>query len=164
MKVARTIAFVCLFLGAGALQAHAFDMTGTWEGQWSCRVQINGTPTTIANDNSVMKVTQIGSVVHVDIDNGAYLYNGWAAADNDNAKRGASTFVDCETSPRSRLSNEVISARVKAPSGSSNGEFNGTSAYNSTDEVETDLGGICQYTYTRTSSTDPGIEQCPPRG
>jgi len=56
MKVARTIAFVCIFLGAGALQAHAFDMTGTWEGQWSCRVQINGTPTTIANDDSVMKV------------------------------------------------------------------------------------------------------------
>jgi len=164
MRIARTVAFICIFFGAGALQAHAFDMTGTWEGKWTCRVQINGTPTTIANDDSVMQITQVGPIVHVDLDNGAYLYNGWAGADNDNPKRGASTFVGCGTSPRVRFDNEVISARVKAPTGSNNGEFSGTSAYNSTDVGDIELGGICRYTFTRTSATDPGIGPCPPQG
>ena len=163
MRRARILAFVCLFVGIGALQAHAFDLTGTWEGKWTCRAQINGAPSTIANDDSVMKITQLGPDGYVDLDNGTYHYSGWAAADNDNDKRGATTVVDCDTNPRSEFSNEMISAKVKAPSGADSGEFNGTSAYNLAQPGNIELGGICRYTFERVSATDPGVLPCPPK-
>lgn len=186
MRITQALFFAAVLLGAGVLQAHAFDMTGTWKGKWTCRVQENGTPITIANNASIMKITQIGSSVHVDLDGGEFLYNGWAGADNDNADRGATTVVECRTKPRSANYNEIISAEVKAPSGAGGGQFNGTSAYNSTDvstplgcspldprcastfdstdTVNTDIGGICRYTFKRVSSTDPGVGPCPPQG
>jgi len=165
MRTARTIVSVCVFLGAGVIQAHAFNMTGTWKGTWTCRVQHDGTATTIANQASVMKITQVGPAVHVDLDNGEFHYSGGARTDNENADRGATTVVECRTNPASAVYNEVISAEVKAPSGAKSGEFNGTSAFNSTeplpgectwwdprcdsalnfpDDVSTDIGGICR--------------------
>ena len=183
MRTTQALFFAVVLLGVGVSQAHAFDMTGTWKGTWTCRVQKDGTPTTIANNSSIMKITQIGSAVHMALDDGLFLYNGWAGTDNENADRGAATLVECRTNPQSANYNEVISAEVKAPSGAGSGQFNGTSAFESqastlpgctiTDPrcepapkstiVISELGGICRYTLKRVSSTDPGIGPCPPQ-
>jgi hypothetical protein len=162
MKAARTIIFACVFLGAGVIPSHAFDITGTWEGGWTCRVQHKGTFTTIAKDAVTMKVTHSGSTVYMDLDNDRYHYNGWAGADNENANRGALTVVECRTRPTSTVFNEVISARVKTSS--AGGEFNGTSTYTFIDPTNTDIGAICKITFKRTSAADPGVGPCPPEG
>jgi len=182
MRTTEVLLAAGFLLASGAIQAHAFNMTGTWKGTWSCRVQRDGTATTIANQASVLKITQVGSAVHVDLDNGQFHYNGWARTDNENADRGATTVVECRTNPASAVYNEVISAEVKAPTGVKNGEFNGTSAFNSTEplpgactpfdprcgsdlssleDVTTDIGGICRYSFKRVSSADPGVGACP---
>jgi len=184
MRTTQALFFAAVLLGAGVIPAHAFDMTGTWKGTWTCRVQKDGTPITIANNASIMRITQIGSTVHMALDDGLFLYNGWAEADNENADRGATTLVECRTSPQSANYNEVISAAVKAPSGAGGGQFNGTSAYNSqantlptgctpldprcesvpnSPDVISELGGICRYTLKHVSSVDPGIGPCPPQ-
>ena len=180
MRTTSILVAVGVLLGVGAIQVHAFNMTGTWKGTWTCRVQHDGTATTIANQASTMKITHVGSAVYVDLDNGEFHYSGWARTDNENADRGATTAVECRTNPASAVYNEVISAEVKAPSGASSGEFNGTSAYNSTDNlpgcsfldpqcnsalnstdnVSTDIGGICRYTFKRVSSDNPGVGAC----
>jgi len=161
MKIWSSLAIAFLLLGMGSLEANAwFNLTGVWEGIWTCRVQIDGSPTIIKNKFSVMKITHTDSEVNVDLDNDEWHYHGWAAANNQNADKGATTFVECRTSPASRAYNEVVSAVVKAPSGAATGEFKGTSAYNSTDATETDLGGICIYTFKRVSSHDPEIGPC----
>jgi hypothetical protein len=182
MRTVCIIVAVGALLGVGALQAHAFNMTGTWKGTWSCRVQHDGTATTIANQTSVIKITQVGSAVNMDLDNNEFHYSGWARTDNENADRGATTVVECRTNPASAVYNEVISAEVKAPTGAKSGEFNGTSAFNSTEplpgawtpfdppcgsdlssleDVTTDIGGICRYSFKRVSATDPGVGACP---
>jgi hypothetical protein len=180
MKTSGMIAAVGALLGFGVLQAHAFNMTGTWKGTWTCRVQRDGTATTIANQASVMKITQVGSTVNMDLDNNEFHYSGWARTDNENADRGATTVVECRTNPSSAIYNEIISAEVKAPTGAKSGEFNGTSAFNSTEILpggctwwdprcdsvltangSTDVGGICRYSFKRVSSADPGVGTCP---
>jgi hypothetical protein len=136
MKIARTLVLLCAFFATGASQVHTFNMTGTWEGRWDCRVLENGIFTTLSNPFSIMKITHVGSIVYVDLDNGSYRYRGWAGAEKKKPNRGATTVVDCQTSPESRLSNEVISANVTtAPSETPSGQFYGISAYNSTDST-----------------------------
>lgn len=180
MKIRGIPLAVSFLLIGGVLQAHAFNMTGTWKGTWTCRVQRDGTATTIANQSSVIKITQVGSAVNMDLDNNEFHYSGWARTDNENVDRGATTVVECRTNPASAVYNEVISAEVKAPSGAKSGEFNGTSAFNSTEILlggctwwdprcdsalaangSTDIGGICRYTFKRVSSADPGVGACP---
>jgi len=162
VRTARALVLLCVLFGAGVIQAHAFNMTGTWGGQWTCRVQENGTFTIIANPSSVLKITHTGSTVFVDLDNGLYHYSGWAGTDNTNVDRGATMVVECRTNPASRVYNEMISAEVTAPSGTGRGKFDGISVYNSTDDISTDIGGICSYIFKRTSSADPGVGACTP--
>jgi len=127
VRTARALVLLCVLFGAGVIQAHAFNMTGTWGGQWTCRVQENGTFTIIANPSSVLKITHTGSTVFVDLDNGLYHYSGWAGTDNTNVDRGATMVVECRTNPASRVYNEMISAEVTAPSGTGRGKFDGIS-------------------------------------
>lgn len=160
MRSARTLVLTCILFGVGVVQAHAFNMTGIWRGRWDCRVQENGTFTIIKNLHSVMKITHTGSTVYVDLDHGSFHYSGWARANNGNANRGATTVVECRTSPTSPVYNEIISAEVTAPSGTGRGKFIGASTYNSTDDV-IDIGGVCSYIFERVSSIDPGVGPCP---
>ena len=157
MKAARILILACVFLAVGVVPGSAFDMTGTWEGGWTCRVQHNGTFTSFSVKAVTMQVTQQDSTVYLDFFNGKYHYSGWAEADSENANRGAVTVVECRTSPTSTAFNEVISARVKTSGG---GEFSGTSTYSLIDPLVTDIGGICKLTFKRTSAADPGVGPC----
>jgi hypothetical protein len=162
MRSARTLVLTCVLFGAGIIQAHAFNMTGLWKGRWDCRAQQNGTFQIFGNPSSVLKITQTGSAVYVDLDNGSYHYSGWAGTNNKNADRGATTVVECRTDPTSPVYNEIISADVNAPSRTGSGKFIGISVYNSTDALSTDIGGTCSYIFQRTSSADPGVGPCSP--
>jgi len=161
MRVASTVIFACVLLGAEVIHAQAFDATGTWDGGWTCRVQHNGTPVTFTKEAIVMKITQQGSTVYVDADNDKYHYGGWAGADTENAGRGAVTLVECRTSPTSTAFNEVISATVKASS--RGGKLTGISAYSFIAPPDTDISGMCKLSFRRTSAADPGVGPCPPK-
>lgn len=167
MKVRASVVAALLLLGAATPHlagAEDFDPTGTWEGDVTCRTQINGTPGKQVFPDQIIKISPGGGGFFTEI-TGPGLppvlrYRGSFTPDaNKPAERGGATFVECRTNTGIPGSyNEVLSVNFKGKA--EEAKFEGTSAYN---QVPAGLqAGVCQWSFKRTSTEDPEVPNCPP--
>ena len=152
-----TLAVASLVVAGVAPGASAFDLTGTWEGRWSCQ-GFDGAKFKAANPASTLQITQIGSVLAVNEDGGIF-YNGGAILDaRSPATKGEVALVKCETDsiPLGGPEGVILRAKVKADVAKGTGSIKGLSI------VESDAPEAltCKYKYKRTSTIDPGVGGC----
>jgi len=138
--------------------AHAFNLTGTWIGKWSCK-GFGGSKFTSDNKTSTLRLTQTGNVIAADLDNGDFHYNGAMIADTAKPEKGEAVFLSCGTDnvPQSGSEAEIIRAAVKTKLGTFKASFKGTSIF------ESNFGdvGSCKYTFKRRNTIDPNVVGCP---
>jgi hypothetical protein len=166
----RTHAFILLAattlgLGAAAVPAHAFDLTGHWVGKWSCK-GFDGAKFSSRQflKTSTMDITQIQGTFAIAIDaaNDNFTYNGSAIPDTDKPEKGEVAFLGCHlgtTLAHDPLDGELVRAAVKTSTkvGDAKASFKGTSVFaNDFPDV-----GTCKYSYKRLDTIDPGLSACP---
>jgi hypothetical protein len=148
-----------LAAAAAAPAASAFDLTGTWEGRWSCQ-GFDGVKFKSRNSQSTVQITQTGNTLAVNMDNGDYLYNGGAVPDAGSpTTKGEIALTQCGTDsvPLAGPASELLRAKVKADPERGTGSMKGLSILESAiPDVLT-----CKYSYKRTSTTDPAVAACP---
>lgn len=149
----------CAFLLSTAVPTvHAFDLTGTWVGKWSCK-GFDGEKFTSDNKNSTFRITQSGNTIAADLDNGAYRYNGGAISDSAKPEKGEAAFVACsnDNAPLSGGESEIIRVAVKTKVDTFKATLKGVSIF------EDDLGGVgtCKYSFKRQGTANPNVSACP---
>lgn len=151
---------------AGALSCAVFaapagaqlvpDLSGTWEGSWSCKI-FNGAKDTESNKNSTLQITQAGTTFAVDMDSGGFHWNGALIPDAkntaDKAGKGEVVLIQCGTDnlPLVGPEGEIFRASVKTKLNSPRATLTGASIFDSGSARH--LVGTCKYTYKRTSLT-----------
>ena len=95
------LAAITLALGAAAVPAHAYDITGHWVGKWSCK-GFDGGKFTAGNKTSTMDVTQVQGTFAVAIDAAFdnFTYNGSAIRTPTSRTRRARSRSSAATSAR----------------------------------------------------------------
>ena len=132
------------------------DLTGTWEGGWSCNTLSDGEPSVQSNDEVVVEISHVSdNEVRMSLFDGGLPYNGFAVGWEGYPNRGAVTFVACSTRPDDIAFNEIASLRFDLATG----KMGGFSTYN---ERLTFVGGACRWSITRVDIADPGVQPCPP--
>lgn len=139
--------------------AAAIDLTGTWEGRWTCKDVTSGADTK-PGGTLTMRVSQIGGDAQTSVewfgrDGAPHRSETFAGHVQELAAKpgqGASTLVTCADGGYA----EALSARVKVSASSAT--FKGSSAYEA-DGVT--VGGTCKYSLKRTDGADPGVAACP---
>lgn len=162
MTSLRLLASSLFFLAAAAAlapAASAFDLTGTWEGRWSCQ-GFDGVKFRSLNSQSTVQITQTGNTLAVNMDNGDYFYNGGAVPDAGSpTTKGEIALTQCGTDnvPLAGPDAELLRAKVKADPEKGTGSMKGLSILESAiPDVLT-----CKYSYKRTSTADPAVAACP---
>lgn len=162
---ARRLVPSSLFSLAAALAlasgASAFDLTGTWAGRWSCQ-GYDGSKFRSSSKDSVLRVTQTGSSLAVDLDDGLYRYNGGAIFDDKSpTTKGEIALVQCGTDnvPFDGPEGEIVRAKVKADAAKGTGSLKGVSLVEFSDIEITDVL-TCKYSYKRISTEDPAVPPC----
>jgi len=142
----------------------ALDLTGTWQGTWSCKDVSNGAVLKPKN-TLTMAVTQSGDDVHAFITwNGVSswdTFQGHVQELTGKPGQGAATIITCATRAGSNEYAEMLSATVKvSPTKAkpANASFKATSTY---ELAPGTVGGVCKYSLKRISLADPGIAACP---
>jgi len=153
---------LCLVLGSAAAQsAQAFDLTGNWTGRWVCK-GFDGTRFIDRNLTSTLAVTQSGNTVSVNMDNGGFIYNGYAAPDAKNPDtRGEVALISCTTDilPMAGAESEMLRGRVVVKP--TIAVFKGTSVIEGpSDGVTGNFVGTCRYVFTRVDQNNPGVSGC----
>jgi hypothetical protein len=150
-----------VMVAIAAPSVHAFDASGAWTGQYSCKL-FNGTSSQVKSSSSTLAISQSGSAVIVSLD-GAVSYAGYAIDDGKKgAAKGQMFLTRCGTDNLPAQGNaEILRAAVKASAAADAGTFTGFSA------LDADLGtgngrqfGTCKYKYKRTSRTSPKLVGC----
>jgi hypothetical protein len=140
------------------------NLTGTWEGKYTCKVLQNGVPIKFTNMDSVgtpisiLKITHTATALNAGLDAG-FHYAGFAAAQVNDSTKGAATFVECSTTPASNAYNEMLSVTVNTKP--AHATLKGIDVYNLSNLSDQEIGGICRYNYKRVDTADPGIGPCP---
>ena len=146
-----------LLLGLVVPQAHAFDLTGTWQGKQVCKfTTADGKEKQVFRDD-VLTMTQIGTEVRIYMASLDFLYTGLAFANAANPNKGAVGFRLCGLSDNTTTAGEMGRAKVRAEPFTLNGKFVATSIYADNEEVDT-----CKWKYHRISTEDPGVSACSP--
>jgi hypothetical protein len=143
-----------------ASRASAFDLTGSWEGRWSCQ-GYDGAKFRSGNSRSTLLITQNGNTLAVDMDGGSYFYNGGAIPDGSSpTTKGEIVLAQCGTNnlPLAGADDgEILRAKVTADAEKETGSIKGLSILESAiPDVLT-----CQYSYKRSSTANPGVAACP---
>jgi hypothetical protein len=157
------VGLVSLAATYAAPASAALDLTGTWEGKWSCKDVTFGAATK-PSGTVTMTVTQSGGNANASLhrtlkdgsDGGTETYQGRVLELVAKPGQGASTLVGCETRPGSNNYAETLSANVKVAS--SGATFKGVSAYQW--GATPSAGGQCKYSFKRTTTADPGVAAC----
>jgi hypothetical protein len=139
--------------------AAALDLTGTWEGRWTCKDVTSGADAKPGGTLTMM-VSQIGGDVQTSVewfarDGAPYrseTFQGHVQELAAKPGQGASTLVACSSAAYA----EALSARVKVSASSAT--FKGSSAYEAPGAT---VGGTCKYSLKRTDTADPGVAACP---
>jgi len=155
----RTIAVgLAVLASAYAAPARAaLDLTGTWEGKWSCKDVTSGAATK-PGGTVTMTITHSGGNANASLhrtlkdgsDGGTETYQGGVLELAAKPGQGASTLVGCDTRPGSSNYAETLSANVKVTS--TTATFKGTSAYQH--GATPSAGGQCKYSFKRTATAD----------
>lgn len=139
--------------------AAAFDLTGTWQGRWSCQ-GFDGSKFRSFNNESVVLITQNGNTLAVNMDAGDYLYNGGAIPDTGApTTKGEIALTQCGTDnlPLAGEDTEILRAKVKADAEKGTGSLKGLSILESAiPDVLT-----CKYSYKRVDTANPNVPACP---
>jgi hypothetical protein len=140
------------------LPAHAFDLTGTWIGKWSCK-GFDGSKFTSDNKTSTLRLTQTGNVINADLDNGDFHYNGATITNTAKPDIGEAVFISCGTDnvPQAGGEAEIIRAAVKTKIGTFKASFKGLSIF----ESNFNDTGTCKYTFKRRDTINPNVGGCP---
>lgn len=159
MKCATAVA--CSLLGVVLMAAPglALDLTGTWDGKWSC-TGFDGTKFSTRGETSILKITDLGgNAARASIDD-FYFYNVGIIPDAKKPdESGGAALVECGTddAPLAGSEAEIMRAKVKLKLGTDKGAFTGASIF------EDELGsvGTCTYSYKRRDPIDPVVPACP---
>lgn len=137
--------------------AHAFDVTGTWIGRWSCK-GFDGEKFTSFNKTSTLKLSQTGTAIAADLDNGSFHYNAAMIADKFKPEKGEAVFIACATDnlPLADAESEILRAAVKTKAGTFKASLKGLSIF------EDQFGGVgtCKYSFKRQDTLDPNVSAC----
>ena len=137
------------------------NLTGTWNGKYTCKVLSDGVPIRFTVKSSVLKITHTDTALNADIDS-AFFYAGVAEARTDDPRKGAATFVNCATTPTSNAYNDMASVIVNTKHIKTKPEHAtliGPDVF-STGGSPLQMGS-CTYSYTRVDLADPGVGPCP---
>jgi len=166
IRSGNLVAALALVFSIVSVPAHAFDLTGHWQGKWSCKgfsaeFMDHGKPANkyaTSNKASTLAITQSGANFAAKIDN-TYAYNGVGMTDVKDDQKGEVVILGCldaNTLPGGNGS-ETLRAQVKTKNGTPKATLSGISIYaDSYPEVET-----CKYSYKRIDTTDPAVAACP---
>ena len=141
--------------------ASAFDLTGTWQGRWSCQ-GFDGAKFRSSNGESVLLITHdpVTRVLAANMDNGDYLYNGGSIPDvNAPETKGEVALMQCGTDnlPLAGADAEILRAKVKVDVEKGTGSIKGLSI------LESSIPDVltCKYSYKRTDTANPNVAACP---
>lgn len=159
MKSVASVLGSLLAISLTASPLHALDLTGTWDGKWSC-AGFDGAKFSTKGETSVLAITDLGgNVARASIDD-FYFYNVGIIPDGEKPEEsGEGALVECGTDalPLQGSEAELMRAKVKLKLGTDKAAFSGTSIF------EDELGsvGTCTYTYKRRDRVDPVVPPCP---
>lgn len=153
----RSMLSAVVLLGLSATQAAAVDMTGTWEGEAVCKGFFNGQKFKETFPGNVL-ITQSGADLNLDF--AGFLYNGGII--NDAKKpdnKGEGSFIFCGTTAEP-LGDFNETGHLKVQIGANKSTFKATSVYTFPIAGAVNTVATCKWTFTRTSTTDPGVPDC----
>jgi hypothetical protein len=151
-----TAAWLVLSLFA-AVPAAAFDLTGHWEGSWTCSGIEAGQKWKDVNRESTIAITDFGNgVIAARVDNSPWL--GIAIYAAGNTDRGEVAMAHCGSDANPETGSFTELARFRVSTSGDRGTLSGISIYSSGSlHVST-----CQYRLTRVDTVNPGLAySCP---
>ena len=156
-RTALATGLVLLALTAAPL--HAFQATGTWTGQFSCK-DFNGEKSTFKMKPSTTTISQSGVDVRAEID-GNFRYHGHFINDDKKpTEKGEIFLVQCGTdNDAGDDHSEMMRAVVKVNPAKGTGTFSGFSILEG-DFGDGHLFGTCKFKYKLTGLPDPGVGPC----
>jgi hypothetical protein len=149
--------FALLALTAAPL--HAFQATGTWTGQFSCK-DFNGEKSTFKMKPSTLLISQSGVDVRAELD-GNFRYHGTFQNDEKKpSEKGEMFLVLCGTDNNAGVDHsEMLHAIVKVNPTKGTGSFSGVSILEG-DFGDGHLFGTCKFKFKLTGLPDPGVGPC----
>lgn len=166
MKGASVKSWISIACALGVLltaapAARAFDATGTWIGQYSCKSRdIDGKFTFKAKPSTAF-ITQVGSAVRINLDS-EFFYQGTAFNDAKKPDEKGEVFVvECATDFDATTGfAETLRAAVKTKPAKGTGSLSGLSVYQDLEDVGLPEFGTCKFKYKRVDTADPGVGGC----
>jgi hypothetical protein len=135
-----------------ATPAAAFDLTGHWEGSWTCSGFEYGVKTKEVDRESTIAITDFGNgVLAARVDNAPWL--GIAIYDDGNTDRGEVAMVHCGSDANLESGSFTEISRFRVSTSGERGTLSGISLYSKHGlHIAT-----CQYRLTRVDTVNPGL-------
>jgi hypothetical protein len=138
--------------------AHAVDLTGTWNGSYSC-TNFDGTATKTKTKDSVLLIVQTGPTLSAIIDAGAGgTYRGATIdATAKPTEQGEAVFNFCTTDalPLADSASELVRLKAKVDPEKGTGTLSGVSYFEQPTNLLT-----CKLKYKRVSTAPPKFAGC----
>ena len=160
-RLAIALAVAAAPLGLAA-PASAVDLTGTWEGSYTCQ-GFDGVNFKTGNKNSVLLIFQDGITFSADLDAGDFVYNG-VAIDDDADPQGKGNLImnQCGTDaiPLQGAESEMMRLAIKVNPDKGTGALKGVSIV---EFVDNGVGTVvtCKLKFKRVSTTVAKFAGCP---
>jgi len=155
----RITMLVIALAWAPATASLAFDLTGTWEGKWSCKIFSFGEKSKESEKDSVMQITQTGDTIFVHLD-AVDRYSGVAIADAAKPDKGMAGIAACSTDNdlvEFAGWDEIVQWKVKTKPDKGKGSIKGSSVWSDPGQHI----ATCKYKYKRVDTADPAVPGCP---
>lgn len=152
--VLRLAALALALASLTASPAAALDLTGTWQGKYTC-TEYDGTRSKFTVKDDVLLISQVADVLAVDSEN---PFTGVPIADEDFPEtRGEAKLARCTTdNVVSNGGDEVARLQVKIDRVKGKGKLKAVSIYTFPGGV-----GSCSWSYKLVDPADPGAAGCP---
>lgn len=154
MRYATTMVLLALTLGSAA-PAAAFDLTGTWQGSWSCVGTRAGVKDKEFNKESTAVITSIGNDTFAAILDGDLPYRGIQISDAKKPEKGELAIVHCGATDdlKTSAADFFEAGRFKVSTKGAKGSIAGITIYSD------DAGHVptCKYKYKRVDTTNPNL-------
>ncbi|HYC00604.1 MAG TPA: hypothetical protein VEC57_15830 [Candidatus Limnocylindrales bacterium] len=134
-----------LALVVSASPAHALDVEGTWQGKQVCKLFNSSGLKDVDKFDAAMEISQEGTVVAVDIDDGTWTYSGAVLQSAQDADSGEIGMTLCKEGQ-----SETVRLKVKGD------KMQGISIFRTNSENDT-----CKWVFERVSTEDPLVTPCP---
>jgi sucrose-6-phosphate hydrolase SacC (GH32 family) len=160
VKHATRLAFALSALASASLasSAGAVDLTGTWEGSYTCQ-GFDGASFKAGNKTSTLLIFQNGTTFVANLDQGKDVYTG--AVINDSSKPealGEMVMNQCGTDPvpLAGAEGEIVRMKVKVDAAKGTGSLKGISI------LETPLPDVvtCKFKFKRINTTPGKFVTC----